>query len=133
MRLKVRLAQKEDIYRDIIRIPEQYRLDNEGKLIPEGTICLVLVNSRKVYAILRGNLNVDNAEAQIDERLRNRLNLSVDKEEEITFKKSGLWGEFMWAWQASDPAYRISARLGFLSVLLGILALLITIFSIAHF
>lgn len=129
MRLKVSAAQKEDVYKDIIRVSEQYRRDYKGRLIPEGTVCLIQVNSKKLYTILRGNLEGGKKEILIDERLRNRLNLNVGDEVDFIFKKSGLWGEFSWAWNASDPAYRICARLGLISVIIGIIALVISLFT----
>ncbi|MFA5858178.1 MAG: hypothetical protein WC955_03850 [Elusimicrobiota bacterium] len=127
MKLKVRQAYEKDIYRDTIRIPEQHRLDQRGTLITEGTVCQVKVNSKKIYAILRGDNNNSAAELKIDERLRNRLGLNINDDVDFVLIKSGFWGEFMWAWDASDPAYRVSARLGLSSVLLGILALCISL------
>lgn len=32
----------------------------------------------------------------------------------------GLCGQLCWAWNASDPAYRVAARLSLLSVVLGV-------------
>ena len=130
MKLRVKKAQAEDIYRDIIRVPEQYRKDTNSNLIKEGSVCKVIVRSWVVYAILRGISESNYPEVQIDERLRNKLEVNVDDEIDFVFKISGLWGQFMWAWNASDPAYRISARMCLLSIILGILALILGILAL---
>lgn len=56
----------------------------------------------------------------IDERTRRALGLTAGKEAEFRFRQVSWPGQFLWAWRATDPAYRIAARLGLLSVLLGI-------------
>lgn len=55
----------------------------------------------------------------IDERTRNRLDLKVGEEADFEFQRVGLLGQFLWAWNASDPAYRVAARMALLSVILG--------------
>jgi hypothetical protein len=61
----------------------------------------------------------------MDERLRNLLSITKGAKVEIQFAPAGLWGEFLWAWNASDPAYRVAAKLALLSVALGVVGLLI--------
>ena len=119
---------KYNVYRDIIRISERHRKDINGNLIKEGSICKVIVQDRTVYAILRGLSEGEflSPEIEIDERLRNQLKINADDYVDFLFKKSGFWGEFIWAWKASDPAYRISARMALLSVILGVLSLAVS-------
>lgn len=130
MKLTVKQAAREDVYRDLIRIPEKYRLDYKEKPITEGAICRIAVKDKSIYAILRGCGTNKERYIYIDERLRNRLDIQSNQEVDFIIKRVGLWGQFMWAWNSSDPAYRIAARLGLLSVVLGILSLFITIVSI---
>jgi hypothetical protein len=66
----------------------------------------------------------------MDERLRNLLHVSDGDEVELQFKKAGFWGQFGWAWSASDPAYRVAARLALLSVVLGAIGLVLGLFSL---
>lgn len=126
--LEVKVLSKDDVYKDIIRVPEKYRYDTKKRFIDEGSVCLIRVGSKNLYVIIRGDGVNEKPEIGVDERLRNRLGLCVGDKKEIIFERSKLllWREFWWAWHASDPAYRISAKLGVLSVALGLVALLIT-------
>jgi hypothetical protein len=65
---------------------------------------------------------------KMDECLRNML--GVDPGDQVELQKVGLVGEFWWAWNASDPAYRVAARMALLSVVLGMVGLLLGILSI---
>lgn len=125
MKLTVRPANQEDVYRDIVRIPEQFRLDTRGKLVPEGSVCKIVTSGGSSYGILRGLGNSKEPVIQMDERLRNILHLREGEDVEVRFKTVYLWGQFRWAWIASDPAYRVAARLALLSVILGLIGLLL--------
>jgi len=131
VRLRVSQAKSEDVYRDIVRIPEKYRLGHDGRLIPEGDICEIRVSSdKRAYAIVRGLQEENEPIVRMDERLRNMLGVSLGDEVELVLKRVGLWGQFWWAWNASDPAYRVMARVSLLSVGLAVLALFLGIVSL---
>jgi hypothetical protein len=66
----------------------------------------------------------------MDERLRNLLKVSNGSEVDFEFRTTGLGGQFLWAWSASDPAYRVAARLALLSVILGAIGLMLGLFSL---
>jgi hypothetical protein len=123
MKLQVRKALAEDVYRDIARIPEAHRLDVGGRLIPEGTVCRVLAGCRKAFVVLRGKGDCSDAAIWLDERTRNLLNVNLGEEAEFQLKKVRLWGQLRWAWDSADAAYRVAARLAVLSVVLGLLGL----------
>lgn len=106
-----------------MRIPEEYRLDNRDRRIPEGSVCKLRTSSASTYVILRGCANEGVPVVKIDERQRNLLGLKLGEDAHLCLARAGYWGEFLWAWNASDPAYRIAARLGLISALLGILGL----------
>src|SRR4051812_40593388 len=130
MKLVIRPAALEDVYRDIVRVPETFRLDKNKGVIPEGSVCKVCSPVSSSYAIARGLGNSPQPVIQMDERLRNILRVSVDQEVEIRLKVVGLWGQFAWAWIASDPAYRVAARLGLLSLILGVFGLVLGLISL---
>ena len=120
MRFKVQCAAKEDIYRDFVRVSEQYRLDTHGRTIPEGSGCKSRTPHATAYGIARGAPHWPEAAVALDKRLRNILHIAVGEEIDIRLAKVGLCGQLCWAWQASDPAYRVAARLGVLSAVLGV-------------
>jgi hypothetical protein len=132
MKLKVVAADRDDIYKDIIRIPEPFRKDNRERTIPEGKLCKVRVMNKSVAAILRGYKNSTEAIIALDEIQRNRLGISVDEDVEIDINVIGIIGEFQWAYRASEPAYRIAGKMGLLSLTLGILGLLLSLFSMCN-
>ena len=131
MKLRVEKADKEDVYRDIVRIPEQYRTDAKGKTIPEGSVCkITTAEGRKTYAILRGLGDETAPVAKIDERQRNVLGLRPGEEVELRLEKAGLVGQWRWAHNASDPAYRVVARLALYSLCLALLSVGLGILSL---
>jgi hypothetical protein len=130
MRLRVRKAEGQDVYRDIVRIPEKCRLDQKGATIPEGEVCKVRIGDRSAFVLLRGKTDCDEQTAWIDERTRNRLGLTAGDSAELSVETVGLWGQGRWAWSSSDPAYRVAARLALLSVVLGLVGLILGIVGV---
>lgn len=128
--LLIKKAPKEDVYKDIIRIPEKFRLDSTGKLVPEGSVCRIFVGKKDVYALMRGTDKETGQIAYIDERQRNMLKIKPGKTVDITIKKVGCIGQFRWALHASDPAYRIAAKMALLSIILGTFGLALGIVSL---
>ncbi len=129
MNLKVCIAAREDVYRDFARIPEEHRKDEYGEPIKEGIVCRISVGSRSSFVLLRGLQGTRDAIIGLDERKRDELDLKIGDTADFTIKKSSVWGEFRWAWNASDPAYRVGARLGVLSLVLGAIGLFLGIAS----
>lgn len=124
VKLKVQQSKEADVYRDLARIPEQFRKDHRGHKITEGSICQVQVGEHRALVILRGS---DSQEpiVRLDERIRNRLGVENDQAYEFRLSKGGPCTPFRWAWRASDPAYQVAARLAALSVALGIIGVLL--------
>ena len=116
--LEVRAARSTDVYRDIIRVPEEKRKDCEGNKIKEGTVCEVSVHGSRVFAVLRGNIaqkgdNAGRSEAiLIDEFLREKLGVNTFEEHQFCFKKASYLEHYVFAWKAADSGYRISMQLG---------------------
>lgn len=130
MRLDIAKADSTDVYKDLARIPEKYRIDHKGEPIPEGRICKVTVSGESVLLSLRGQQSHPNASIYLDEKTRLRLGLETKDNEDFCFRQVSWFGQFLWVWRASDPAYRIAARVGLLSILIGVAGLLLSIKSI---
>jgi hypothetical protein len=124
MRLTVHQSAEEDIYKDLVRVPEIYRLDSKGKHIPEGSICQITVatTGNSKLTSVRGCKD-DGPIVRMDEKVRTDLCVVPEREYEFRLRRVWWFGQCRWAWQASDPAYRLAARLGVLSVLLGLIGL----------
>ena len=133
MKLIVRRASKTDVYKDIVRIPEAYRLDHKGKRIDEGAICKVAAATKSDLKIVRGCNSQTSAVILMDEKTRNDLGLDDGAKYYFDLRPVRWIGQCKWAWSATDPAYRIAARLGLLSVVLGTVGLILGCWSLFLF
>jgi hypothetical protein len=123
------------VYRDIGRVPEAYRKDDEGDPIDEGVICRVTCvqkNSKPVRLVLRGHEDTSEREIFLDETTRKRLGVTAGEKYQFKIQRGSTFDIFMWGWHTSDVGYRIAYRLGAFGLLLGFLGLLPTIFEVAH-
>src|SRR5712691_6187935 len=110
MKLLVQKSSPDDVYQGMVRIPEKYRTDRKGKLVPEGVVCeLTAPGLGAVLVSVRGKQSSDHAEIFIDEATRNRLNLQVGAEHDLSLRQVGFIGDIWWAVKAADPAYRVPA------------------------
>ena len=91
--------------------------------IPEGRICKVTVGKRSTFLSLRGQEEHANPAIYLDGKTRNDLGVTLREHASFHFHQASWLGQFLWAWRATDPAYRIAARVGLLSVLLGVAGL----------
>lgn len=115
--LIVRSAKREDVYRDIVRISEQSR----GSL-KNGRVHRFHTASGSGYFILRGLGSTNDGLIRMDEASRASMGLPFGQKYEFTIAEAGFWGELLWAYSATDPAYRIAAKLGVLSFVLAVIA-----------
>jgi hypothetical protein len=90
----------------------------------------VSVSGKAKLLSLRGDQQSSEPTIGIDEVTRKELKLKTDQPVDFSIQKVWWWGQFRWAWSASNPAYRISARLALLSVILGALGLILGIVGI---
>jgi hypothetical protein len=120
----VRQARRSDIYRDIARVPELYRIDSAGKAIPEGRICKVTVGAKSVLLSLRGQQSHSDPAVHLDDVTRLKLNVELGTQVCLQFRQVWWLGQFLWAWRATDPGYRIAARVATLSVALSVFGLI---------
>jgi hypothetical protein len=133
-RLKVRPIAAEDVYKDIIRIPEKYRTDKKGKPIEESTACWIEGVPIRSIAVLRGLKTPNGEEApeeiHMDERTRSRLGVQVDETYDFTFVPAGLRGQLVWAWSASETGHRVSTRIALIGLILGVIRLILGIVAL---
>ena len=127
MRLRVHQLAAEEVYRDMARVPEEYRLDREGKRIPEAKICEVLVEAKSKLLILRGRQGCYEPIICVDEKTRDSLGIKEKSDYEFQLLPVGFLREFAWAWNATDPTYWIPARLAIISFSLSVLSLVLGI------
>jgi len=130
IKLVVQKADEADIYRDIARVPEYHRKDRNGQTIPEGSVCKLSTAGKSAYVLLRGQGVTKEPNIWLDYRTRKRLDITPGHQEEFEFQPVGLWGQICWAWNASDPAYFVMARLAVLSVVLGGVGLALGVLSL---
>ncbi len=128
--LLVKKAAEADIYRDIARVPEPHRKGSNGQTIPEGSVCKLSTAGKSAYVLLRGKGETEETAIWLDERTRNHLSITAGERSNFEFRHVGLWGQTCWAWNASDPSYRVVARLAVLSVALGVIGLALGVLSL---
>ncbi len=132
MNLEVHQLFKDEVYLDIVRIPEEHRIDRYSRPIEEGRVCRLTCdakNAEEVYVIARG---LDRSEQWIclDEKIRNKLHVECGKTYHFEMSQADFCGQVWWALDASDVRFSFPARvslisgaLGILSVILGLVAL----------
>jgi hypothetical protein len=116
--LEVHQNEEDDVYRDRARIPEDHR----GK-VREGRICKISVAGQSILLEIRGIVCEPKAIVRLDARTRASLGVQEKSSYAFRIREVGWVGQFLWAWNASDSASRIAARLGLLGVLLGLLGM----------
>jgi hypothetical protein len=130
--LEIHQAKNEEVYRDIVRIPENARLDSAGKKIDEGRICKIKSGSKTAYVIVRGVKNFDPQGSpehvhdrciHMDDATRARLGVNGKPSARFDLKPVGFTGQLIWAWNATEIGYRVSSRLGLIGLALGLIAL----------
>jgi hypothetical protein len=87
-KLKIYPIAEEDVYKDIVRIPEVHRIDRNGNPIEESTVCWIYGTPHRSTAVLRGYQKSVNAEIHMDERTRNRLGVKAGESYEFKFKRA---------------------------------------------
>ncbi len=118
-------AREADVYRDFARIHESARKDGRGRPMLEGTIARVRVHGgKRALVILRGDeegKGLVPPRIRIDDATRQKLGLAKGITVSLELSKPRILGTWRWAWSATDPAYRVAARLAFISLVLGLL------------
>lgn len=126
-KLKVFRIAKEDVYKDIVRIPETHRTDKNGNTIEESTVCGVSGTPKTSFVVLRGYEDSTEAEIHMDDSTRIRLGVKLHETYDFQFKPARFSGQLRWAWKASETGYRVASRLGIAGFILGVLSLLLAL------
>jgi hypothetical protein len=132
MTLEVAQISWADVYKDIARIPELYRRDQHGNVIPEGRICKLTVGPRSILLSVRGQQEHSNPVIHLDDKTRSVLHIQVRDHVDAQLRPVTLLGQFLWVWRASDPAYRLAARVGLLSILLSLIGAILSLIGLAR-
>lgn len=131
MELTVKRLSDEDGWRDMVRIPHEFRKDINNDHISRGRVVRITVNDKSGYVVVRGyepkQDEMHTGVILIDLTWRGKLKVKADKNYDFKLEKVGWWAEWLWIWRANDPLIRIPAQISLISFFLGILALLLAI------
>lgn len=113
------------------RVSERYRVTADGKSIKAGKICVVRTTVKKAILNLRGlsSRKGEEQKIEIDEQGREVLGVETGKEYCFSFEEANFFDEWKWEWSASDAGYRVAARLGLISVGLGVIGIIFAVLS----
>lgn len=116
--LKVRSASVDDVMGDFARV----HIDHRPFSRAGGVIVIRQDKSKaKVRLVARGlSRGMKKGEIAMDSASRQRLQIKQGQTYNFTFEEAGWWDGLLWAWHATDAMPRIAARLGVVSVGLGL-------------
>jgi len=114
--LTVGQIDRDNVFNDVVRVHLDHR-----RFAKAGKLIVVEHNGRSIRAVARGAPQQDKSRIWLDLRCREKLGLRPNAKGSFVFRKASWWDEFVWAWHASDAASRIAARIGLVSVGLGLL------------
>jgi hypothetical protein len=116
--LKVSDVTLDDVFSDVVRVHISHR-----RFANAGAVIRISCNGKSAYAVARGPKGVGSTGIAMDMAIRDRLDVKPGQDRNFVFEKAGVWGQLCWAWRATDAMPRIAARLGVLSVMLGLIGL----------
>jgi hypothetical protein len=131
--LEVKMSPADDVYKDIIRIPRNFRKNRFSEQIKTGQVCKIYAikesgAKKSVYAILRGGVpDPEEPSIFMDDSLRDQLDVEVGKKYEFIFDTMPRWKWLHWAWNATDPGYQVSSRIALVAVFISVVALAISL------
>ncbi len=130
LQLKIAQSRLADVMGDIARFDNSYRTF-DGKLVRSGRVVVLRANGKTARVVARGPAGVSKDEISLSSEIRDRLNLSSGQKATFTIAKANWIDDFLWAWDATDAMPRVAARLGVISVILGLTGLILGIASAA--
>jgi hypothetical protein len=128
--LKVHQIESGEKYKDTVRVSQSYfqRPHDQSPLIEKNRVYRMVVKGKSILVAMRGSYRSGIA---MDQVTRGKLGIRAEEEYEFEFYRAGLFGEFLWAWKATEPAYRIATRLGAVSLFLGLIGVVLGAWSLA--
>jgi hypothetical protein len=118
--LTIHSARNEDVYKDVARISKKDRVG-----LRTGRVYRFTVNGRSGYFVLRGMTNKKDGHILIDGAMRDRLGIEYGQNYAFEIAELGFFRELWWGWGATDPVVRASARVGVISLGLGVLSVML--------
>lgn len=128
--LRIKQSRLADVMADIARFDNSHRTF-DGKLVRAGRVVVLKVNGKTARVVARGPAGVEKDEISLSSEIRDRLDVTTGKQVNFTIAKANWIDDFLWAWSATDAMPRIAARLGVISVFLGLMGLIFGIISAA--
>lgn len=107
---------REDVFHDMVRVHLDHRPFSNA-----GAVIIVDHKGKKARLVARGAPKNSKTDIWLDLRSRQKLGLKPNTKAHFVFQQASLCDEFRWAWSATDAMPRIAARLGLISVGLGLL------------
>lgn len=124
-KLRVKKVEKWDLWKGWVRINK-----GDRKNINRKDICKIEVEStgEGVYRQIIGT-NKGTGIIQMDFDTRAELNVSLEKEYSFLIEKSSWWNLFGFYYNHPDLAIKIAFRMGIFSIIIAIVALIISLFQ----
>ena len=131
MKLLVHHLSEDEVYRDIARIPEEYRKDIRGQRIDRGNVYQLLCKDtgKKAFIVLYGSSR-GGAHIGIDNRTRRKLGIRADNSYDFELIQSGFLGGVRWALESGDIVHRFSSKIALVSLILGLVGIALGILSL---
>ena len=127
----VKEAETWDLWRGWIRLNVNDRWEDAREIIPRKSICKIEVSDKRIYRAVLGD-DRSTGTISMDYDTRNELGLELGETDRfritkvIWYKDRCDWIRFHW--KHPDRAISIGFKLGFLSVCLGVLSILLYLF-----
>lgn len=127
-KLEVRKLPDHDCWRDLVRLPREFRTDIAGEHIHRGSICEITINGRRKLLTVRG-WDEGGDVIMLDQSTRQHFDIHAGDIHEVQLKRGGWIAHVRWAWNAADPGYRIPFQISMVSLALGLVGLLLGVIS----
>lgn len=127
-KLEVRKLPDQDCWRDLVRLPREFRKDVTGEHIHRGSICQLTIKGRSKLLTVRG-WDEGGDIIMLDQNTRQFFDVHAGGVYEIHLRRGGWLAHLRWAWNAADPGYRIPFQISMVSLSLGLVGLLLGILS----
>lgn len=126
--LTVESAALDEVFTDMVRVPQAHRLDRDNRAIRNGTVIRIDHHRRKAYAIVRGLQERSDAVIQMDEFMRDRLGVKLgDAIARSAIRPASWLGKIVWHLYASNPTIHVPAWIAMISLGLGVLSIILSL------
>jgi hypothetical protein len=116
LELQVRQGKKEDVYKDVVRIPRAHRGE-----IRSGSVCRIKIKGVTRYLIVRGTEDFDDPVFQVDDINRDKFDLRELEMVTVYIEPCPFTGGLRYILNASDPGMQTVGWISVLSFCLGLI------------